>query len=124
MAVAQLVESRIVIPVVVGSSPISHPKFQHDASNLRARNVTPLPGAWTEPSLSIKLRGLLGQGIEEFDQIVAPPGRRVVHVHRSLTPEALLSISLATLEAVALWFASPPRSPGSSASISQLRVLV
>ena len=26
MAVAQLVESRIVIPVVVGSSPISHPK--------------------------------------------------------------------------------------------------
>ena len=25
MAVAQLVESRIVIPVVVGSSPISHP---------------------------------------------------------------------------------------------------
>ncbi len=27
MAVAQLVESRIVIPVVVGSSPISHPKF-------------------------------------------------------------------------------------------------
>lgn len=28
MAVAQLVESRIVIPVVVGSSPISHPKFK------------------------------------------------------------------------------------------------
>src|SRR4029434_679347 len=26
VAVAQLVESRIVIPVVVGSSPISHPK--------------------------------------------------------------------------------------------------
>ena len=30
VAVAQLVESRIVIPVVVGSSPISHPnKFKH-----------------------------------------------------------------------------------------------
>ncbi|MEY4448207.1 MAG: hypothetical protein RLZZ433_1222, partial [Pseudomonadota bacterium] len=29
VAVAQLVESRIVIPVVVGSSPISHPiKFK------------------------------------------------------------------------------------------------
>ena len=28
MAVAQLVESRIVIPVVVGSNPISHPKIQ------------------------------------------------------------------------------------------------
>ncbi len=27
MAVAQLVESRIVIPVVVGSSPISHPSI-------------------------------------------------------------------------------------------------
>ena len=27
VAVAQLVESRIVIPVVVGSSPISHPIF-------------------------------------------------------------------------------------------------
>ena len=30
VAVAQLVESRIVIPVVVGSSPISHPReFKH-----------------------------------------------------------------------------------------------
>ena len=27
VAVAQLVESRIVIPVVVGSSPISHPSL-------------------------------------------------------------------------------------------------
>ena len=27
VAVAQLVESRIVIPVVVGSSPISHPNY-------------------------------------------------------------------------------------------------
>jgi hypothetical protein len=27
VAVAQLVESRIVIPVVVGSSPISHPRI-------------------------------------------------------------------------------------------------
>jgi hypothetical protein len=27
VVVAQLVESRIVIPVVVGSSPISHPNF-------------------------------------------------------------------------------------------------
>jgi hypothetical protein len=29
VAVAQLVESRIVIPVVVGSSPISHPISFH-----------------------------------------------------------------------------------------------
>ncbi|CAM2340967.1 hypothetical protein BVIET440_290020 [Burkholderia vietnamiensis] len=34
VAVAQLVESRIVIPVVVGSSPISHPnKFKHLQQN-------------------------------------------------------------------------------------------
>jgi hypothetical protein len=39
VAVAQLVESRIVIPVVVGSSPISHPIIicfvvSHPFSNL------------------------------------------------------------------------------------------
>ena len=39
VAVAQLVESRIVIPVVVGSSPISHPKIQCVAETiLRANN--------------------------------------------------------------------------------------
>jgi hypothetical protein len=32
VAVAQLVESRIVIPVVVGSSPISHPIFLHSGT--------------------------------------------------------------------------------------------
>src|SRR5438045_8519582 len=39
VAVAQLVESRIVIPVVVGSSPISHPKIQKliAVSNFRRR---------------------------------------------------------------------------------------
>ena len=30
VGVAQLVEPRIVIPVVVGSSPIVHPKFSYD----------------------------------------------------------------------------------------------
>ena len=34
VAVAQLVESRIVIPVVVGSSPISHPKFNSNLASL------------------------------------------------------------------------------------------
>ena len=33
VAVAQLVESRIVIPVVVGSSPIGHPKIQEKAQS-------------------------------------------------------------------------------------------
>ena len=32
VAIAQLVESRIVIPVVVGSSPISHPNIEKPAS--------------------------------------------------------------------------------------------
>ena len=34
VAVAQLVESRIVIPVVVGSSPIGHPKNPRKIKNL------------------------------------------------------------------------------------------
>ena len=33
VAVAQLVESRIVIPVVVGSSPISHPTYSGDGAS-------------------------------------------------------------------------------------------
>ena len=37
VAVAQLVESRIVIPVVVGSNPISHPTFTQCQSVTRAR---------------------------------------------------------------------------------------
>ncbi len=36
VAVAQLVEPRIVIPVVVGSSPISHPKLDVSRSLRRA----------------------------------------------------------------------------------------
>jgi hypothetical protein len=37
VAVAQLVESRIVIPVVVGSNPISHPKIQRLTAVLNFR---------------------------------------------------------------------------------------
>ncbi len=53
VAVAQLVESRIVIPVVVGSSPISHPiiSFQKTSSFIylnpvdinRPSNALPVP---------------------------------------------------------------------------------
>ncbi len=35
VAVAQLVESRIVIPAVVGSSPIGHPKKPFKINNLQ-----------------------------------------------------------------------------------------
>ena len=41
MAVAQLVESRIVIPVVVGSSPISHPSVYKETP-LSFVNVNPI----------------------------------------------------------------------------------
>ena len=37
VAVAQLVESRIVIPVVVGSNPISHPSFFFRINGLLGR---------------------------------------------------------------------------------------
>jgi hypothetical protein len=37
VAVAQLVESRIVIPVVAGSSPVSHPKFSVQSGRYVAR---------------------------------------------------------------------------------------
>lgn len=36
VGVAQLVEPRIVIPVVVGSSPIAHPYFGHKPNQRRA----------------------------------------------------------------------------------------
>ena len=38
-AVAQLVESRIVIPVVVGSSPISRPSYSHLLTGRITRNT-------------------------------------------------------------------------------------
>ena len=42
VAVAQLVESRIVIPVVVGSSPISHPIIPSFGTTLPIRQYTSL----------------------------------------------------------------------------------
>ncbi len=42
VAVAQLVESRIVIPVVVGSSPISHPIIPSFGTKLPIRQDTSL----------------------------------------------------------------------------------
>jgi hypothetical protein len=45
VAVAQLVESRIVIPVVVGSSPISHPIFSEIDASLGPR----LFSSWVFP---------------------------------------------------------------------------
>ena len=54
VAVAQLVESRIVIPVVVGSSPISHPSTlimltAPPAVEMARRGITPT----TEESIAL-----------------------------------------------------------------------
>jgi hypothetical protein len=43
VAVAQLVESRIVIPVVAGSSPVSHP------SNIKSSQAIPSVGGGHSP---------------------------------------------------------------------------
>ena len=40
VGVAQLVEPRVVIPVVVGSSPIVHPNFQVDWRELFVQLTT------------------------------------------------------------------------------------
>ena len=45
VAVAQLVESRIVIPVVVGSNPISHPILLAGVPRLGEYFVGPYPEA-------------------------------------------------------------------------------
>ena len=45
VAVAQLVESRIVIPVVVGSNPISHPIFSPALQQLTDALLLKHPGS-------------------------------------------------------------------------------
>ena len=41
---------RIVIPVVVGSSPISHPKFKTQTALTGRLSFEPRFGSWTRPS--------------------------------------------------------------------------
>ncbi len=48
VAVAQLVESRVVIPVVVGSSPISHPKESMACESSDRLFPTRVSLAWRE----------------------------------------------------------------------------
>jgi hypothetical protein len=60
--VAQLVESRIVIPVVVGSSPIIHPnKFKHLALN--CLGAFSFVGHWRD--ISEKTLPAIGRGCEK-----------------------------------------------------------
>ena len=47
VAVAQLVESRIVIPVVAGSSPVGHPiLFFNLNAKIKLLQLYPIHGAW------------------------------------------------------------------------------
>ena len=68
VAVAQLVEPRIVIPVVVGSSPISHPKIKTKPASFKRRVLLfllPVRLAWLWCAVSDGLRfqaGRLKQG--------------------------------------------------------------
>jgi hypothetical protein len=56
VAVAQLVESRIVIPVVVGSNPISHPKIQRLTVSFRLLCVEDVEDAAAQMALCVGLR--------------------------------------------------------------------
>ena len=42
VAVAQLVEPRLVVPVVAGSSPVSHPTIDVGQSGFEAASVSPV----------------------------------------------------------------------------------
>jgi hypothetical protein len=55
VAVAQLVESRIVIPVVVGSNPISHPKIQRLRARFRLPGVEDVEDGAAQMALCVGL---------------------------------------------------------------------
>ena len=57
MDVAQLVEPRVVIPVVVGSSPIVHPRFDSGHSRQKPRL---LPAGFGVMSAEIAAQGAIG----------------------------------------------------------------
>ena len=44
VGVAQLAELRIVVPAVVGSSPIAHPSFERDRVKAERRGLLQCPG--------------------------------------------------------------------------------
>ncbi len=89
VAVAQLVESRIVIPVVVGSSPISHPtKYKHLGSlYLGAFSLWHTHGTFTTNSKNLyknlksrlkKLRELGAVTIEKFNNCFSNEWAQVI----------------------------------------------
>ena len=61
VGVAQLVEPRVVIPVVVGSSPIVHPTFLVEAHSTRSQ-VGPLAQLVEQETLNLLVRGSSPRG--------------------------------------------------------------
>ena len=58
VGVAQLVERRIVIPVVVGSNPIVHPNFYSEVSNISFWPANFLAGKCSYQTASSIMQGL------------------------------------------------------------------
>ncbi len=65
VGVAQLVEPRVVIPVVVGSSPIVHPTFLLERV-IRATQVGPLAQLVEQETLNLLVRGSSPRGPTTF----------------------------------------------------------
>ena len=56
VAVAQLVESRIVIPVVAGSSPVSHPIYTIHPSSTTSQSTNTISTKYSSVAVDITLR--------------------------------------------------------------------
>ena len=84
VGVAQLVEPRVVIPVVVGSSPIVHPnpamgfdRTRAKASPLAAIDDGPLAQLVEQETLNLLVVGSTPTRPTKFKHLRAPPGRGV-----------------------------------------------
>ena len=74
MDVAQLVEPRVVIPVVVGSSPIVHPKFSGPLAQLVEQETLNLLVEGSNPSRPTNLTLVRSQ--EFVDRLAADSAMR------------------------------------------------
>ena len=91
VAVAQLVESRIVIPVVVGSSPISHPKSHRYFSLFSPYNCAPPPNNGSF--------GLAGTPVQTVLKLASASGHHLLH--KPVRPAKLRSLIVCLLEGTA-----------------------
>ena len=115
VAVAQLVESRIVIPVVVGSSPSATPSFPFQvACNLMPQLSRCCPFRW--PSA-----GLLFSALTPLLLTCSSPGGRQEEVPCPACPIAVIPLCLHCLPSTAHHH-TPATSPGlSRACVTKIR---